>query len=431
MPAVTLAAERSATTHRRHRGVFFAMDSLIAAAARALIAGDILGALKRVALRHDPPALALRGIAMAQLGEHARARELLRRAVRRFGAHEELARARCVVADAEVAMAMRDLGASPRTLAVAVATLEAHGDHPNAMQGKLIAVRGLLLLGRLAAAKIALEKLDTRGFAPSLVAIAELTAAELALRSLSIERARLALTRAQVAADRAAVPVLQGEVSEALAAFDRPAARRIFAEGEQTLCLSEVAELLASDDALVVDACRHALVYKAEWRVLARRPVLFALLRILAEAWPGDADRVALIEHAFRNQHPDESHRARLRVEISRLRTLITPLAQIEATQRGFLLIPRGVGPVVLLAPPIDGDEASLIALLSDGAAWSTSALALALGSSQRTVQRALVELEAAGSVRSIGRARSQRWLSPPLTGFTTVLLLPVTLPIA
>lgn len=407
------------------------MDSLIAACARALAAGDALGALKRVALRDDPPALALRGIAMAQLGEHARARELLRRAVRGFSVHEELARARCVVAEAEVAMAMRDLGTSPRSLAAAVAILETHGDHANAMQGKLIAARGLLLLGRLDAAKAALEKLDTRNLASSLVAMAELTAAELALRSLRIEEARIALARAQEAADRARVPMLQGEVSEAIAAFDRPAARRIFVGGEQTLRLDEVAMLLASDDVLVVDACRHRLASGAEWRSLVRRPVLFALARALAEAWPGDVDRTALIAYAFRTRHPDESHRARLRVEIGRLRALIAPLAQIEATQRGFLLRPNGEGPVVLLAPPIDGDEASLIALLSDGAAWSTSALALALDASQRTVQRALVELEAAGTVRSIGRARSQRWLSPPLTGFTTILLLPAVLPIA
>src|SRR3954469_12718800 len=108
------------------------MDSLIAAAARALAAGDALGALKRVALREDPPSLALRGIAMAQLGEHARARELLRRAARGFGAHEELARARCIVAEAEVALAMRDLGGSPRSLMAAAATLESHADLANA-----------------------------------------------------------------------------------------------------------------------------------------------------------------------------------------------------------------------------------------------------------------------------------------------------------
>ena len=160
------------------------MDSLIAAAARALVAGDALGALKRVALRDDPPALALRGIAMAQLGEHARARELLRRAARGFGAHEDIARARCVVAEAEVALAMRDLRGSPRTLAIAAATLEARADRVNAIQARLIALRRLLLLGRLDEAAAALGRLDMRGMPPMLTAVAELAAAELALRSL-------------------------------------------------------------------------------------------------------------------------------------------------------------------------------------------------------------------------------------------------------
>src|SRR5882757_5307741 len=144
------------------------MDSLIAAAARALVVGDVLGALKRVGLRDDPPALALRGIAMAQLGEHSRARELLRRAARAFGSHEGLARARCVVAEAEVALAMRDLGGSPRALAAASATLEAHADHGNALQARLIAARRLLLIGRLDDAAATLALLDTRGLAPSL-----------------------------------------------------------------------------------------------------------------------------------------------------------------------------------------------------------------------------------------------------------------------
>jgi len=405
------------------------MDSLIAASARALAAGDALGALKRVALRDDPPALALRGIAMAQLGEHPRARELLRRAARGFGAHEELARARCVVAEAEVALAVRDLSSSPRSLAAATATLEAHADHANALQARLIAARRLLLLGRLDQAEAALARLDARGLPPSLTAVAELTAAELALRSLRIAPARAALDRAHEAAERARVPALLAEVAEARAAFDRPAARRISAGGEQTLRLDEVAALLASD-ALVVDACRRGLSAGAgnPWRPLARRPVLFALARTLAEAWPGDVERETLIACAFRSHHPNESHRARLRVEIGRLRALVTAQAQIEATARGFVLKPLGERAVVVLAPPIDGDQASLAALLADGAAWSTSALALALGDSQRTVQRALAELEAAGRVRSIGQARTRRWLAPPLAGFTTILLLPATL---
>ena len=182
------------------------MDSLIAAAARALVAGDALGALKRVALRDDPPALALRGIAMAQLGEYPRARELLRRAARGFGAHEELARARCVVAEAEVALAMRDLHGSPRALAVASATLNAHADRANALHARLIAVRRLLLLGRLDEAASALARLDARFLPPSLLAVAELAAAEVALRSLRTAPARAALARAHDAANARACP---------------------------------------------------------------------------------------------------------------------------------------------------------------------------------------------------------------------------------
>jgi tetratricopeptide (TPR) repeat protein len=263
------------------------MDSLITSSARALAAGDALGALKRVALRDDPPALALRGIAMAQLGEHPRARELLRRAARGFGAHEELARARCVVAEAEVAMAMRDFAGSPRALAAASATLEAHADTANALQAWLITARRLLLLGRLDEAGAALAKLDARGLPPALRAVAELASAELALRSLRVGEARMALARAHAAAERAQVPALTAEVAEARAALDRPAARRLTAGGEQALRLDEVAALLASD-ALVVDACRRGLGAGGLWRPLARRPVLFALARALAEAWPGD-----------------------------------------------------------------------------------------------------------------------------------------------
>ena len=406
------------------------MDSLIAASARALAAGDALGALKRVALRDDPPALALRGIAMAQLGEHPRARELLRRAARAFGAHEELARARCIVAEAEVAMAMRDLGGTPRALAAAAATLEAHDDFANARQARLIAARRLLLLGRLDEAAAALALLDGQALSPPLAAVAELTAAELALRSLRIGPARASLARAHEAAGRARVPALAAEVAEALAALDRPAARRLFPGGEQALRLDEVADLLASN-ALVVDACRRGVGVGDAWRPLARRPVLFALARALAEAWPGDVEREALIAYAFNTRHPDETLRARLRVEIGRLRALVAVQAGIEATARGFALKPRDGREVVLLAPPIDGEQGALVALLSDGAAWSTSALALALDASQRTVQRALAELESEGRVRAIGRARAQRWLAPPLAGFTTILLLPSSLPIA
>lgn len=406
------------------------MDSLISAAARALAAGDALQALKHVALREDPPALALRGIAMAQLGELARSRELLKRAAREFGAHEELARARCVVAEAEVALALRDFGDAPRTLANAMATLEARGDRANALQARLIAARRCLLLGRLDEAATLLADVDTQGLPPLPAAVAALARAELALRSLRITHAGQALSQAEEAARRAGIPALQAEAGQARAVLAQPAARRV-GNGSEPLALRlhEVAALLDSG-ALVVDACRHGLRAGEAWLPLASRPILFTLLRALAEAWPGDVDRDALIARAFRMREADDTHRARLRVEIGRLRALTKGLADIDATPRGFGLRPTNERAVAVLAPPIDGDQGELVALLADGAAWSTSALALALGASQRTVQRALAELEAEGRVRAIGQTRSRRWLAPPLTGFTTILLLPAALPL-
>ncbi|HSV83858.1 MAG TPA: helix-turn-helix domain-containing protein [Ramlibacter sp.] len=404
------------------------MDSLITAAARALAAGDALGALQRVALRDDPPALALRGIAMAQLGEHPLARDLLRRAARAFGAHEALARARCVVAEAEVALAMRDLAGSPRVLAAAAATLEQHGDRANAMHARLIAARQSLLVGRLADAAATLETMAAAGLPTTLAAVAGLTAAELALRSLRCAPAQAALAQASQAADRAGIPALIAEVAEARAALDRPAARRLQGGAGQPVRLDEIEAWLASG-ALVLDACRRGLATASAWQPLARRPILFALAQALAEAWPDDVHRDTLIATAFRTRRPDETHRARLRVEIGRLRALVRQLASIEATASGFVLRPVAGSEVVVLAPPIAGEQAALVALLSDGAAWSTSALALALNASQRTVQRALAELQAAGQVRTIGQARTRRWLAPPLVDFTTILLLPASLP--
>ncbi len=405
------------------------MDSLITAAARALASGDALGALKRVALRDDPPALALRGIAMAQLGEHPRARELLRRAARGFGTLEAVARARCVVAEAEVALAMRDLKGSTRPLTTAATTLTVHADHANARQALLISARRLLLLGRLHEAAQTLARIDTSALSPPHAAMAALVRAELALRSLHIDDARAALATAHAAASHARVPALQAEVAQAMALLEQPAARQLSPTGERPLLLADVAAIRARE-ALVVDACQRGLGSGSHWQSLARRPVLFSLARALAQAWPGDADRDALIADAFRTRRPDETHRARLRVEIGRLRALVRPMARIESTARGFALQPLDEREVVLIAPPIDGEQASLVALLSDGAAWSTSALALALGASQRTVQRALAELQAQERVRAIGQGRTMRWLAPPLAGFTTILLLPASLPI-
>jgi hypothetical protein len=162
---------------------------------------------------------------------------------------------------------------------------------------------------------------------------------------------------------------------------------------------------------------------------LATRPVLFALARALGEAWPGDVARDALVARVFRLKLADESHRARLRVEMGRLRKAVRPLADVRATKRGFALAPRRAREVVVLALPVEVAHAAVLAFLADGESWSSSALALALATSQRTVQRSLDSLAAAGKVQSFGRGRARRWMTPPVPGFTTTLLLPTPLP--
>jgi len=400
------------------------MDSMITAAGRALAAGDPLGALKRVALRDDPPALALRGIAMAQLGDLVRAKALLRRAARGFGPREAAARARCVVADAEVALASRDLGWPAKALDAARATLEEHGDRANAAHARYLEVRRLLLIGRLDEAERRLARLDPAPFPPALKAAHELVVAGIAMRRLRTTPARAALTRAEKAARQARIPALTAEVESALLALNTPAARLIASGVERLLRLEEVEGVLASA-AFIVDACRHVVRAGSTVISLATRPVLFALARALGEAWPGDVARDMLIARAFGSKFTDESHRARLRVEVGRLRRMLRTLGDVSATKRGFALTPRRARKVVVLAPPVEGEDAAVLAFLADGEAWSSSALALALGASQRTVQRALDSLAAAGKVQSFGRARARRWVTPPVAGFTTTLLLP------
>jgi hypothetical protein len=405
------------------------MDSLITAAARALAAGDPLGALKRVALREDAPALALRGIAMAQLGDLVRAKSLLRRAARAFGPREAVARARCIVAEAEIALVSRDLGWPAKALDAARATLEAHGDRLNAAHARYLEVRRLLLIGRLDEAERLLAELDPAPFPPASRAAHELVVAGIAMRRLHTKAARAALARAEGAARAARIPALSAEVEGASLVLNTPAARLIARGEERPLLLEEVEALLASQ-AFVVDACRNVARHANTVVSLARRPVLFALARALGEAWPADVPRDALVARAFRGKRADESYRARLRVEVGRLRTLLRGLADVHATKRGFALAPRGAGEVVVLARPVEEEHAAVLAFLIDGESWSSSALALALGTSQRSVQRALDSLAATGKVQSFGGGRARRWLTPPVPGFTTTLLLPAPLPI-
>ena len=404
------------------------MDSLITAAARALAAGDLLGVLKRVGLRDDAPALALRGIAMAQLGDFVRAKALLQSAERAFGPREAVARARCVVAEAEIALVSRDLGWRPKALDAARATLEKHGDWVNAAHARHLEVRRLLLIGRLDKAERALAGLDPAPFPPASRAAYELVVAGIAMRRVRAKVARAALARAERAACQVGIPALMMEVESAFLVLNTPAARLI-ARGEEHLLVLEEVEAVLESGTLVVDACRHVVRGENMVVSLARRPVLFALARALAEAWPGELSRDALIKRAFRAKHADESHRARLRVEIGRLRAELRSLASVSATKQGFALAPRSAWEVVVLAPPVEDQHASVIALLADGESWSSSALALALGASARTVQRALGSLAIAGKVRSYGRGRARRWMTAPVPGFTTTLLLPGPLP--
>jgi hypothetical protein len=420
---------RDALEPRSDNGDGISMDSLITAAARALAAGDPLGALKRVALRDDAPALALRGIAMAQLGDLPRARALLRRAARKFGSREAVAQARCVVAEAEIALVSRELGRSAKALAAARSTLEAHGDLANAAHAKYLEVRRLLLIGRIDEADRALSGVDPAPLPPAFRASHELMVAGIAMRRLRTKVAREALARARRAAREARVPALMAEVEAASVGLTAPAARMIAGRRVRTLRLGEVETLLAGKG-LLVDGCRRVVRAGNAVVSLARRPVLFALARALGEAWPGDVPRDTLVARAFGGRVADESHRARLRVEAGRLRRALRNLAGVSATTRGFALAPRRGRKLIVLAPPVDGDHAAVIALLADGESWSTSALALALGTSQRTVQRALDALAAESKVQPLGRGRARRWTAPPVPGITTTLLLPSPLPI-
>jgi len=405
------------------------MDSMINAAAGALAAGDPLGALNRVALRDDPPALALRGIAMAQLGDLDRAKLLLRRAARAFGPREAVARARCIVAESEIAIVSRDLAWPIDVLDDARDTLEQHGDRANAAHARHLQARLLLLTGRVDAAERVLGNLDASVLPPASRAAHELVVAGIAMRRIRTGVAREALMRAASAARDARIPSLAAEVDAASRALDATAARLLSRGEERALTLAGVEALLASHT-LVIDACRNAVRQSGVTIPLATRPVLFALVRALGESWPNDVTRDALVSKAFGARHADESHRARLRVEMGRLRAELRSVAGIEATKNGFALAPRGVRDVAVLAWPVEERHAEVLALLADGESWSSSALALALSASQRNVQRALDALAGAGKVQAFGRGRARRWMTPPLPGFTTTLLLPASLPI-
>jgi hypothetical protein len=307
-------------------------------------------------------------------------------------------------------------------------TLEAHGDRVNAAHARYLQIRRLLLIGRLDEAEQSLANLDPSAVPPPLRAAHELFSAGIAARRVQARTARLALARAAHAARDARIPALVAEVETASSILTTPAARLITHGTERYLRLEEV-ETLLSSRALVVDACRFEVRQAGTVVKLARRPVLFMLARLLAESWPADTSRQTLVARAFRAKRADETYRARLRVEVGRLRRVLRTLANVVATKQGFAILPRSAPEIVVLARPVEDEDGAVLALLTDGESWSSSALALALGASPRTVQRALESLGRTGKVQPLGRGRARRWITPPLPGFTTTLLLPPPLP--
>lgn len=398
------------------------MDSAISTAARALALGDPLTALKHVALRADPAALALRGIAMAQLGELSAAKRLLERAIRGLGESEPVARARCIVAQAEVALALRDLAGAERGLDRAARLLRSHGDASNATFARLLQVRRHALLGEVERAEQELSRLTAHDTPPRLASLLALASADLALKRARADEAARALDAAQAAAEQARLLPVLAEIEQARRLLRSPVARARSQGAERPVLLAELAPLWRSG-ALVVDACRREARLLQAMVPLSTRPVLFALLLALAEAAPADAAREVLCERVFGVRRMNESHRVRLRVEVGRLRRQLAGLADVRSTGAGFQLLPRAGASCCVLLPAADGEASQVLAMLRGGEAWATSALALALGKSQRAVQRALSDLQREGRVRSVGTGRARRWIGAE-GGLATSLLL-------
>jgi hypothetical protein len=368
-------------------------------------------------MREDAGALALRGVAMAQLGEDRAAQRLLGRAERGLSLGDPM-RARVLAARGEVALAARDLGLAGRLLETAEAALA--DDRVNRTFVRLLRVRLLLLLGRVEEAS-GLVAIDVRGAPPKLRVHAELLRADIAARRLRVLEAEAAIARARRAARHAALSPLSAQVERVAADLTAPVARLVRDGTSALATLADVA-LLARDPALVIDACRHELRLRDTAVSLATRPVLFALAQALGETAPLAQSRALLIERAFGGRRTTDSLRARLRVEIGRLRRALAPLGPaIDSTPEGFAL--RGERVVVVL-PPGDGEASLLLALLRSGEAWSSSALASATGLGKRAVQRALAELKHAGKIDSHGAGRNRRWVARPPDGFATTLLL-------
>lgn len=421
-------ALRGPATPSRERTSIAVMDPVLRSALQALRAGEPLAVLQRTALRTDGPALALRGIACAQLGDLARSAACLQRALATLGRQERSWRAGCLAAAGDVALAERDLPRAGRLLERAERALR-RADAPDLAHVRLLQARRALLLGRVDAAGTTLATLASLPMTLPTQALALALAGEIALRRRRVPDAEAAFAAARAVAVRTGFGNLVAEIERAAAALAQPAARLATRAGARPCTLAEVAAV-GDDGALVVDGCQRHVRAGHRQLSLRRRSVLWTLLQCLAIAAPADVSRDELVVAAFGARRADDSHRARLRVEMARLRAMLRPFAGLHATARGFQLQVHA-GAVHVLLPPLDSPAAAVLALLADGCAWSTASLAQALGSSQRTVQRALAELGDAGQVERRGAGRRQRWTIAPLVPFATCMLLPSPGPIA
>ncbi|MGK3961528.1 helix-turn-helix domain-containing protein [Sorangium sp. So ce118] len=407
-----------------------------ALAARALAAGDALGALRVAGPFGGPHALALRGIALAQMGAYAEARAALERAALAFAAAgEERARARASAALGEIALAQRELGEAQRGLAEAGDALERAGDPTNAAWARLGAARAALLEGRVAEAERALAAAEATvtGDAPVFTRAAlALARAELHARLVRASSARRAAEQAAAWARASGHPQLIAETERFLRVHDEPVARVVRGGREELARLADVEALVAAEGRVVVDSLRRRVLDGGAARAdLSRRPVLFAMLEALARAHPAAIASADLARAAFGVRTINESHRRRLRVEVGRLRAALGGAGVVRALGNAYRWELGGGVELVLLAPLDPGNAGAICALLADGAAWSAPAIGAALCKSTRTVQRALSELVLARAVEVSGSGPSRRYARPraALSIASQMLLLGLALP--
>ncbi|PCC68517.1 HTH domain-containing protein [Nannocystis exedens] len=394
-------------------------DALLAAA-RALAGGDPLRALAGVGRDDSARGLTLRGIAYAQLGDLELARDALARAVDLADDPLLAARARAALVEVELGSGAPALAA--REARLAADALERLGDPRNAAMQRLVLARAEVLLGRLNEARRAVEAVLAGDLGPDLRAVASLVQAEIAVRALAPTDARSALARAREAMAHAPHQLLARTVEALEQELARPLAS-VWRAGVTTEADLFAIEALSRGHLLLVDACRRLALGGRVTIPLARRPVLFALLLELARAWPAAVARDLLAARAFSVRRVNDSHRARLRVEIGRLRKLMDGLAAAPvASDDGYLLASQR--DVAVLLPPTDDEAARLGLLLGDGAAWSAQALAEHAGVSRRTAQRALQQLVERGAVVRTGKGKDVRYTRPGAPIASRMLLL-------